>query len=292
MPSLLAYWIHDLDPVIVQFTDQLAIRYYGLAYLAGFACAFGFMVWAGRKGRSPLSGEELEVLVSYLFFGVILGGRLGYMLLYDTQTLWRDPLEFFRVWDGGMASHGGFIGVFLAAWLYARRHRKSLFALGDLICVAAPPGLFFGRLANFINGELWGKVTDAPWAVVFPEAQVPPYFDPNQFTWYSAALDRYVNPRHPSQLYEALLEGLLLGVYLQWRFWSSRGKAPAGQLAGEFFLFYGIVRVIGELFREPDYGIHPLLGLSRGTFYSVVTILGGIAIIVAARRRSRGIQPS
>lgn len=287
-PSFLAYLVHDLSPVLVEFTDRLAIRYYGLAYILGFVIAYGFFVWAQRRGRSPLRANDLENLVSYLFFGVVLGGRIGYVLLYQTESLWRDPLYIFRVWEGGMASHGGFVGVVLAVIVFARRHGYSAFALGDMIVAAAPPGLFLGRVANFINGELWGRVTDVPWAVIFPEAQRPGIYDPAAFSVYSEQLERFVNPRHPSQLYEAALEGLALGIYMQLRFWG-RGAAhrPAGQLVGEFLVVYGLVRVLGEVFREPDASL--LLGVSRGIFYSGITIALGVGIIL--KIRSTGSSP-
>lgn len=285
LPSFFAYWVHDLSPVLVQISEQLAIRYYGLAYILGFVFAYGFFIFTARRGRSPLLPNELENLVSYLFFGVVLGGRLGYVLLYQTDSLWRDPLYIFRVWEGGMASHGGFIGVVLAVLLFARRHRHSAFALGDMIVVAAPPGLMLGRLANFINGELWGKVTDVPWAVIFPAAQGPAHFDASAFSVYAEQLGRYVNPRHPSQLYEAALEGLLLAVYMQVRFWGKGSRErPAGQLVGEFLVVYGLLRVFGELFREPDASL--ILGVSRGIFYSGITIVAGFVLILKLRSRA------
>jgi len=268
-PGILGYWVHDLNPVLVEFTETLAIRYYGLAYVLGFVVAWGVFVLAERRGRSPLQSGELENLISYLFFGVVIGGRLGYVLLYQTDSLWKDPLYILRVWEGGMASHGGFLGVIVAVLLFARRYRHNVFQIADLMAIAAPPGLFLGRCANFINGELWGKVTDVSWAVIFPAAQTYPHFNPSAFTVYSEELDRIVNPRHPSQLYAAALEGLLLGLYLHARFWGTdRFRRVPGQIAGEFFVVYGLLRIVGEVFREPD---------------SLFTILGGIVLIAVAR---------
>ncbi len=286
VPQLLAYWVHDLDPVILSFGENIAIRYYGLAYVLGFVLAFATLVWAARRGRSPLQPGELETLFTYLFLGVIVGGRIGYVLLYAPQQFFGDPLYLFRVWEGGMASHGGFAGVVVATLIFSQRHRHSPFVLGDLIALATPPGILLGRVANFINGELWGKVTDVSWAVIFPLAQSYPYFRADAFMVYSDALDRYVNPRHPSQLYAALLEGLVAGLYIHGRFWLSKtARKVPGQLAGEFFIAYALLRILSEVFREPDASL--ILGVSRGTAYSGLTLLAGIGLVVIARHFSR-----
>ena len=267
----LAYWIHDLNPFLVQFNGNFGIRWYGLAYLAGFLAAGLMLRHYHRAGRSPLDGNGVFDLMTALIAGVIVGGRLGYFLLYQPEVFARDPLALARVWEGGMASHGGFAGVVVALWWFTRRRELGLLQAGDLIVTVAPLGLFFGRVANFINGELWGRTTDVPWAVIFPLS------DPHHPV-------RLILPRHPSQLYEAALEGLLLFAYMQWRFWKSdAARTQPGRIAGEFLIAYALLRAVGETFREPDAGL--ILGLSRGTFYSLFLIAGGAALIAFAPRR-------
>lgn len=263
----LAYWIHDLDPFLLRFSENLGIRWYGLAYLAGFVAAGLMLRHYHRAGRSPLDGNNVLDLMTALIAGVILGGRIGYFLLYQPAIFVHDPLMLVRVWEGGMASHGGFAGVVVALWWFTRKRETGLLQIADLIVTVAPVGLFFGRVANFINGELWGKVSGVPWAVIFKNTGGDTL------------------PRHPSQLYEAGLEGLLLFAYMQWRFWRGTSvRRQPGRLAGEFLIAYALLRAAGELFREPDAGL--ILGLSRGTFYSVFLIAAGVALIVFAARRS------
>ena len=225
----------------------------------------------GRAGRSALDLNGIFDLMTWLIAGVIIGGRLGYFLLYQFDTLRHDPLVLFRVWEGGMASHGGMTGVAVALWLFARQRRTGFLQVSDLIVTVAPVGLFFGRVANFINGELWGRVATVPWAIIFEKT------------------GGGTSPRHPSQLYEALLEGLLLFTFMQWRFWRGSAQARPGRLTGEFLLAYALVRAVGELFREPDAAL--LLGLSRGTFYSIFLLLGGIVLIALSTRRTSERKP-
>lgn len=272
------YWVHDLSPFLVQFPDNPlgldGIRYYGLAYLLGFLGAWLLLKLYNSKGKFEIDADARATLMTAVIIGVLAGGRLGYMLLYDLEAFLQNPLLLFRVDQGGMASHGGFVGVILAIAWFARKHKCGLFALGDVIVSVAPLGLMFGRIANFINGELWGRVGSVSWAVIFPDS-------PRN---YNETLGTYgPEPRHPSQLYEALLEGGLMLAYVQLRFWYKR--PPAGQLGGEFLLGYGIVRIIGEVFREPDAAL--LLGLSRGQFYSIFLIAGGIITIFLARKFQR-----
>lgn len=271
---MFAYWVHHWDPFVVRFTENFGIRYYGVAYLLGFLAAAWLLVKYARAGRSQVSVDRIGDFMVALVVGVLAGGRIGYFLLYQPATLREDPLALFRVWEGGMASHGGFIGVGLALAWFARRTRAPFLHLADLVASAAPLGLFFGRVANFINGELWGKITDVPWAVIFPHSA-----SPDTPLWK-------IQPRHPSQLYEAALEGVLLFVFVQLRFWRSDiTKVTPGRLTGEFLIAYAVVRMIGELFREPDAGL--ILGLSRGTFYSIFLVVLGAALIVIATRRAR-----
>lgn len=264
----MATWVHTPHPFLIQFSETMGIRYYGLAYLAGFVGAAALLNLYHRAGRSPLSLSAITDLMTYLVAGVLIGGRLGYFILYQPGSLLAEPLSLFRVWQGGMASHGGFIGVILALLIFARVHKTAFFQLSDLVVSVVPLGLGLGRVANFLNGELWGKFTDGTWGVIF------------------LATGGGRMPRHPSQLYEAALEGLLLLGFMQWRFWRSPAiRQQPGRLSGEFLLAYAVARVVCEHFREPDEGISLILGMSRGTFYSLFLAAGGIALILAAVRR-------
>lgn len=279
---LLAYWVHDWDGVILRFTDQLAIRWYGVAYMVGFLVAWLLLRLYHEKNRSPLDAGMRADLLTAIIMGVLVGGRLGYVLLYDFAATLQEPARIFQVWNGGMASHGGMIGVALAVYWFARKHQLSFLALGDIIVTLGPPGLCLGRIANFINGELWGRVANVKHAVIFPEAQQYPYFDPEAFTVTCEQLGGIsVNPRHPSQLYEAALEGLLTGIYIQLRFWlTNPDTRKPGQIAGEFLIVYALMRIIGEQFRQPDYGVTLLFGLPRGVFYSIFLIAAGLWLVL------------
>jgi len=269
-PTLLAYWTHDLSPFLLRFGEGgLGIRYYGLAYLLGFGVGAGLLYfYARRSDRSKLSTKLVADFMTALVVGVMVGGRLGYFLLYQPTLLFSEPLALLRVWEGGMASHGGFLGVGLATWWFARRHSIPFLHLGDLVASVAAAGLLFGRIANFINGELWGKPSLVAWAVIFPASPLP------------------LVPRHPSQLYAAALEGAVLLAFAQWRFWrSDLVKTAPGRLGGEFLIAYAVLRIVGEVFREPDASL--LLGLSRGTFYSLLTAAAGLGLIALTRRNSR-----
>ncbi len=265
MHRLLAFWVDDIGPFLGPHWGRIGIRYYGLAYVAGFLAGAWLLRRYARAGRSLVSVEQVGDLMVWIVLGVLLGGRLGFFLLYQLGTLRVDPLAILRVWDGGMSSHGGFIGVAAALWLFSRSARIPFRHLADITASAASIGLFFGRIANFINGELWGRISYVRWAVIFPrsEPDAPTYL---------------VSPRHPSQLYEAGLEGLLLFAFIQFRFWRSDiVRNQPGRLGGEYLIAYAAVRIFGELFREPDASL--ILGLSRGTFYSVLMALAGIGLI-------------
>ncbi len=271
MENFLAYYVVDFDPFALRFPEGWVldgIRWYGLSYLAGFAIAMLLFNLYSKRGRSPLSPDDNSSLITYLLFGVIVGGRLGYMLFYDFGNFVSNPLSLFQIWKGGMASHGGFIGVVLAMVFFARAKKVSFWKIADIVTTAGTPGIFLGRLANFVNGELWGKVSDVPWAMIFPRSAA------------GTAVEN-IAARHPSQLYEAFAEGLLIFAFLQWRFW--RGNLPKGRIAGEFLSLYAVVRIVCEIFREPDAGVEPILGLSRGTFYSVLTLVAGLAIIAYSK---------
>jgi phosphatidylglycerol---prolipoprotein diacylglyceryl transferase len=289
----LAYYVHHLNPFLIRFYDQFGIRWYGVAYLCGFIAAFYLLKWLARKGYGSLTEGQVADFTFYgALFGVLLGGRLGYVFFYRPEML-TDPISILRVTDGGMASHGGIIGLLIFSWIYARRHKISWTGIGDNLVAVAPIGLLFGRIANFINGELWGHPTNVPWAVQFP-SELLDYPDKaqaaiDQCSALSPNLDsvnaiidaartnpqvrevlsQILTPRHPSQLYEALLEGLLLFVCLitiRLRF-----RKPDGLTTGCFFLLYPIMRIIGETFRVPD---APLTGpFTRGQFLSLFMFL-------------------
>ena len=266
MRTLLAYWVDDLDPFLIHFTGRIGIRYYGLAYAAGFLVAAWLLSRYARAGRSQLPAPRIGDFMVAAVLGVVVGGRVGSYLLYDGwRTFGSDPLAILRVWEGGMSFHGGLIGVILAVSWFARGARIRLLHLWDLVATVAPAGLLLGRLANFWNGELWGRIAVVPWAVIFPRSMPP-----------GTPLS-HIAPRHPSQLYEAAMEGALLLTYLQLRFWRSKvvAKHP-GRLAGEFLIGYALLRIAGETFREPDASL--ILGLSRGTFYSLFMIAMGLLL--------------
>jgi phosphatidylglycerol:prolipoprotein diacylglycerol transferase len=289
----LAYYVHHLNPFLIRFYDQFGIRWYGVAYLCGFIAAFYLLKWLARKGYGSLTEGQVADFTFYAaLFGVLLGGRFGYVLFYRPEML-TDPISILRVGDGGMASHGGIIGLIIFSWIYARRHKISWTGIGDNLVAVAPIGLLFGRIANFINGELWGHPTNVPWAVQFP-SELLDYSDKaqtaiDQCSALSPNLDsvnaiidaartnpqvreilsHILTPRHPSQLYEALLEGVILFVCLitiRLRF-----RKPDGLTTGCFFLLYPIMRIIGETFRVPD---APLTGpFTRGQFLSLFMFL-------------------
>lgn len=259
-----AYYINHFDPVILKIYGDIGIRYYGLAYLLAFLIGTALLYIYYKAGKSPFNWIALKKIIPALLLGVILGGRLGYVILYAFPEFIQNPLMIFRVWEGGMSSHGGFIGVALALLWISHKFKVSFLQVSDLLCPVVPVGLFLGRIANFINGELWGKVTTVPWAVIFPNSA--PYGTPIE----------QIAPRHPSQLYEAVLEGIVLLVYSQWRFWQGSAQKTPGRLTGEFLIIYAIVRIVGEQFREPDAGL--ILGLSRGIFYSLFIMLVGIIL--------------
>lgn len=271
MTNQVTHWVHQIDPVLFHINGNFGVRYYGLAYLLAFVVAYGLLALMRRTGRVSLTAEQQQSLMSYLLMGVLLGGRLGYVALYAWADFLARPWMVIEVWHGGMASHGGFIGVILAIVLFSRKQRVPVLELGDALAVMTPPGLMLGRIANFINGELWGIPSQVKWAVIFPASA--PGVPINQ-----------IEPRHPSQLYEAGLEGLLLMIYTLLRMFGTRAPMHSGRLSGEFLLLYAVVRIIGERFREPDAAL--ILGVSRGVFYSLFLALFGCILIVISRRPS------
>ena len=265
---LFAYWIHEPTPFLGPHWGNFGIRYYGLGYILGFLAGAWLLVKYARAGRSQVPVEKIGDFMMALVLGVMLGGRIGWFVLYHPEELARDPLSLIRVWEGGMASHGGFVGVGLAIWWFSRRSGISYLHLSDLIASTTAIGLLLVRIANYLNGELWGRVTTVSWGVIFENSGGGPL------------------PRHPSQLYEAALEGALLLAFAQWRFWRSNVvRDQPGRLAGEFLIAYALVRMFGEMYREPDASL--ILGLSRGTFYSAFIIIGGTVFILYSRAAAR-----
>jgi phosphatidylglycerol---prolipoprotein diacylglyceryl transferase len=247
----------NFDPIAIQL-GPLAVRWYGLMYLV----AFGFLWWLGRvrirRGRAPVTREQFDDLIFLGVLGTILGGRLGYVLFYKPGYYLAHPLEIFAIWQGGMSFHGGMLGVLAAAAFYAWKHRIDWWRLMDFVAPCVPTGLAAGRLGNFINGELWGRPTDLPWGMVF-----------------RGAGDL---PRHPSQLYQFALEGLLLFVLLWW--YASRPRAR-GAVSAMFLVGYGAFRFVAEFAREPDDFLGLLaLGLSMGQWLSLPMIAAGIVLYV------------
>lgn len=257
------YWVFSqIDPVAFSL-GPLSVRWYGLMYLFGFA----FAMWlAGRRADAPNSGwtrNEVSDLLFYGFLGVILGGRVGYVLFYNFDLFLADPTYLFKIWTGGMSFHGGLIGVITAMIWFAHKTKRHFFTVADFVAPLIPFGLGVGRIGNFLNGELWGRVTDVPWAIIFPEAGS--------------------EPRHPSQLYQFALEGVVLFIILN-LFW--RKNPPRGAISGMFLLFYGLFRFLVEFVRQPD----SQLGLyfqevSMGQILSTPMIVVGALMIWVAYKR-------
>jgi len=300
---MLAYYLHDLDPIIFRIYDNVGPRWYGLAYVLAFISSFLLFFWLAKHGYADLSVAKVgDFITGAALFGVIIGGRVGYVFLYNPEML-RAPMSILRVWEGGMSSHGGMIGLLLFTLYYAHRHKISWRNLGDNLVVTAPIGLFFGRCANFINGELYGRATRVPWAMQFPKELLDhptkanraiascTSIDPSLTTpeavvasvhrqpEVATTLRSILTPRHPSQLYEAFFEGVVLFAIL-W-FVRTRTRQPNGILTGLFFICYAIFRIVIEYFREPD---ATLIGpFTRGQFFSFFLIVIGASFIVAAK---------
>ena len=254
-----------IDPVLVEI-GPIAIRWYALAYIAGIVIGWRVARWMVQRTPQVATAEQVDDYVTWVTLGIILGGRLGYVLFYRPGYYITAPWEALAVWHGGMSFHGGALGVILATWLFARRNGIDWVAFADRIVCVVPIGLFFGRVANFINGELWGRVTDVPWAMVFPTGGP--------------------EPRHPSQLYQAGLEGIALFTLLMVLARSERVRARPGILSGAFLAGYGVARGIGELFRQPDAHLGFLFaGATMGQLLSVPMIVVGAWLILRAKER-------
>lgn len=254
----------QMNPVALQL-GPLKVHWYGLMYLVGFALAWILATLRARKPNSGWTSEQVGDLIFYGAIGVVLGGRVGYMLFYNFSQFIAAPWTIFAIWDGGMAFHGGLIGVFIAIALFARKYHKSFFEVSDFVAPLVPLGLAAGRIGNFINGELWGRVTDQPWGMVFPNGGPL--------------------PRHPSQLYEFFFEGIILFIIL-WLY-SAKPK-PRMAVSGLFLLCYGCFRFSLEFFRQPDIqlGFVAFGWMSQGQLLSIPMIIGGIAVLIWAYKKN------
>jgi phosphatidylglycerol:prolipoprotein diacylglycerol transferase len=252
-----------INPVAIAF-GPIAIRWYALAYIVGLLLGWRYCMALADRRPKLVARRDVDDFLVWATLGVVLGGRIGYVLFYNLPFYWHHPLQALYVWRGGMSFHGGAIGVTLAIWLYTRRHRIPIFAFSDIIAEALPIGLFFGRVANFINGELFGRPTEVPWAMIFPNGGPV--------------------PRHPSELYEAFLEGIVLFALL---FLAERrgARLRPGQETGLFLAGYAVARIIGEMFRQPDPQIGYLwFGTTEGQLLSIPVLFAGLAVIWWARR--------
>jgi len=252
----------NINPVLIKI-GPVSVRWYGLMYLIGFFVSYRLVRYQAAKRKIPLSKEDLESLYSILVFGLVIGARIGYVLFYGLGDYFKNPLEIFAVWHGGMSFHGGLAGAVIAGVIFCRKYGQDFWELGDLIIVTAPVGLGLGRLGNFINGELYGRVTELPWGMVFP---------------LGGPL-----PRHPSQLYEFLLEGVVLFIIL----WSLKDKNfRFGMLISFFLILYGVFRFIVEFFRAPDPQLGFILGpFTMGQGLSFATMLFGAGILLIRKKR-------
>jgi len=271
---MLAITLSPFDPVALHL-GPLSLRWYGLAYMAGLLLGWLYCrILAGRAqlwgGRSPIRPDHFDDLLLWMTLGVVLGGRIGYVLFYNPAYFAAHPAQIFATWNGGMSFHGGLLGSLLASWLYARKHDLPVLSVWDVASAAAPLGLFFGRIANFINGELWGRVTDVPWAMIFPNPE-------------AGGL-----PRHPSQLYEAALEGIVLFGVLALLVWRKGALQRPGMVAGSMVMGYGLARILAENFRQFDVGVGLMIGpFTPGMIYSLPMLAIGAYLIHNARKGGR-----
>jgi phosphatidylglycerol:prolipoprotein diacylglycerol transferase len=269
-----------LKPTVFEI-GWFQLRWYSIAYLAGIFIGYWYLLKLLNQPGAPMARRHADDLVFYAALGIILGGRLGYVLFYNLPFYLQHPIDILKLWDGGMSFHGGVIGTSLGILYLARKEKLPWLRIHDYVACCVPFGLFFGRLANFVNQELWGAETNVPWAVRFVEATV-----------YGPALGP---PRHPSQLYEAGLEGIVLFAILWFMFWRTKARYEPGKLVGAFILFYGLFRFGIEFIREPDSQLAAFAqatGLHMGQWLTVPMILGGIYLMATAKKRRERIEPT
>lgn len=260
----------NLSPIALDL-GFFKLRWYSLAYIAGILVGWWYLLRLIAQPGAPMAKRHADDFVFYLTLGIILGGRMGYILFYKPEML-TEPLEMLKLWEGGMSLHGGFLGVIIGLWLFCRKNALNMLRVCDVVAVATPFGLFFGRLANFVNGELWGRPTDLPWGIIFPGGGP--------------------EPRHPSQLYEAGIEGIFMFIVLWIMFWKTDARYKPGLLVGTGLIIYGIGRTVVELVRQPDVGMENLpWGLTMGQTLSLPMLLVGLYLVFTANKRRIRVEP-
>lgn len=265
--EFLALPYHNIDPEIFRI-GPVVLRWYSLAYILGILLGWWYLAKLSMRKHAPYTRQDADDFVLWATFGIILGGRLGYVLFYRPGFYADNPAEILQVWDGGMSFHGGLLGVILAIWWFTKRRDIPIRAFADYIACVVPIGLFFGRLANFINGELWGAPSNLPWAMVFPSGGP--------------------EPRHPTQVYEALLEGVVIFLVLNWLLRRTAAVRMPGLITGSFFVLYGVFRYLIEFVRVPDAHLGYLGGIiSMGQILSLPMIAFGLYLILSARQKAQ-----
>jgi phosphatidylglycerol---prolipoprotein diacylglyceryl transferase len=277
--NFVSYYDLGLSPVALNL-GFFELRWYSLGYLAGIFLGYWYLLKLIKQPGAPMARRHADDLVFYASLGIIFGGRLGYVLFYNLGYYLQHPIDILKLWDGGMSFHGGVIGTTVGIIYLARKEGLNWLRVHDYVACCAPFGLGLVRVANFVNGELWGAPTHVPWAVRFPEV--------------IAGQNALGPPRHPTQLYEALLEGVVLFVILAWMFWRTRARYEPGKLVGAFILFYGIFRFGVEFIREPDsqlVGFAQATGLHMGQWLSLPMIVGGLYLMATAAGRRQRVEP-
>ena len=268
-----------LSPVALDL-GFFELRWYSLAYLAGIFVGYWYLLRLLRQPGAPMARRHADDLVFYASLGIILGGRLGYVVFYNFGYYLQNPVDILKLWDGGMSFHGGVIGTTIGILYLSWKEKLNWLRIHDYVACCVPFGLFFGRLANFVNHELWGAPTHVPWAVRFPEI--------------IGGMTILGPPRHPSQIYEAILEGIVLFAILAWMFWKTQARYQPGKLVGAFIFFYGIFRFCLEFVREPDAQLVDFAartGLHMGQWLSIPMILGGLWLMATANKRRVRVEP-
>lgn len=251
----------------------LPVRWYALAYLAGIFLGYWYLLKLIAQPGAPMARRHADDIVFYAMLGIILGGRIGYVLFYNLGSYLADPLAIFRLWDGGMSLHGGVVGVLIGIYYVTRKEGLSFLRFCDYIACVIPFGLLLGRLANFVNGELWGRATTVPWAIIFPGSGT-------------------MEPRHPSQLYEAGLEGVLMMAILTFMFWRTQARYKPGLLFGASAVIYGVSRFAVEFFRQPDAQLGTLpWGLTMGQTLTLPLLIAGVWLVLTAKGRRQRVEP-
>ncbi len=276
-----------LSPVALDL-GFFELRWYSLAYLAGIFVGYWYLLKLIKQPGSPLARRHADDMVFYAALGIILGGRLGYVLFYNLGWYLQHPVDILKLWDGGMSFHGGVIGTTLGIFYLARKEKLSWLRVHDYVACCVPFGLFFGRLANFVNHELWGAPANVPWAIRFPEPTGRLMLDGQPEIALGVG-------RHPTQLYEAGLEGIVLFLILWWMFWRTEARYQPGKLVGAFIFFYGLFRFAIEFVREPDAQLVEFAqatGLHMGQWLSVPMILGGLYLMLTAKKRRVRVEPT